>query len=34
MQIEIILDERCQEPRLVLYASQMTGELAELINRR
>jgi len=33
MQIEIILDERCQEPRLVLYASQMTGELSELINR-
>ncbi len=33
MQIEIILDERCQGPRLVLYTSQMTGELAELINR-
>ena len=33
MQIEIILDESCREPKLVLYASRMTGELTELINR-
>lgn len=33
MQIEIILDERYREPKLVLYASQMTGELTELISR-
>ena len=33
MQIEIVLDEGCQEPRLVLYAREMTGELAELIGR-
>jgi len=33
MQIEIVLDVGCQEPRLVLYAQEMTGELAELIGR-
>ena len=33
MQIEIILDEGFQEPRLVLYARAMTPELAGLIER-
>jgi DNA-binding LytR/AlgR family response regulator len=33
MQIEIILDERYQEPKLVLFASQMTEELNDLIGR-
>ena len=33
MQIEIILDEKVEEPRLVLYARGMTPELNELIGR-
>lgn len=33
MRIEIILNEKLEEPRLVLYASRMTPELNELIGR-
>jgi len=33
MQIEIILDENLEEPRLVLHARAMTPELNELIGR-
>lgn len=33
MQIEIILDEKVEEPRLVLYASRMTPALNEMIGR-
>ena len=33
MQIEIILDAKVEEPKLVLYASRMTPELNELIGR-
>lgn len=33
MQIEIILDAKVEEPKLVLYASRMTPELNELVGR-
>ena len=33
MKIEIKLDESCEQPRVVIYAKSMTGEVEELLKR-